>query len=233
LLAFDPPTGKLLWKADRPTDQPKETPDAYTTPVPMCVGNRTDLIVSGSGYVTAHHLVDGKEIWRSAGLNPTGDGHWRTVSSPLVVGDMVIASTRNNPIIGIRGGGEGTVTGTHLAWSNDIAPDVPTPVSDGKYLYVLHDNGSLSCLNPETGKPYYRKERLPRGTYDASPLLAEGRLYLTSEEAKTTVVATGPTFRIIITNDLEDSYTLSSIAVAGSEFFIRTSSRLYCIHKED
>jgi outer membrane protein assembly factor BamB len=233
LVAFDPRSGRQLWKVDRPTDQPKETPDAYTTPVPMQVEDQIQIIVSGGGYVTAHEPADGKEIWRSAGLNPTGDGNWRTVSSPLVIGDMVIASTRSNPIIGVRGGGRSNVTETHLAWSNDIAPDVPTPVSDGRHLYVLHDDGFFSCLNPKTGEPYYEKQRLPRGKYDASPLLADGRLYVTSEEAKTTVVATGPEFRILATNELEDGYTLSSIAVAGSELFIRTSSRLYCISNED
>jgi outer membrane protein assembly factor BamB len=109
---------------------------------------------------------------------------------------------------------------------------VPTPVSDGKHLYVLHDNGSLSCLNPQTGEPYYKKQRLPRGTYSASPLLAEGRVYVTSENGKTTVLATGPEFTVLATNDLEDGYTLSSIAVAGSEFFIRTSTHLYRISKQ-
>lgn len=233
LVAFDPPTGKVLWKVNRPTDQPLETPDAYTTPIPMRVGDHVEIIISGAGYVTAHDPTDGKEIWRSAGLNPKGEDRWRAVSSPLIVGDMVIASTRNDPIIGVRGGGKGNVTKTNLVWSSSIAPDVPTPVSDGQYLYVLHDNGSLSCLNPKTGEAHYRKQRLARGTYSASPLLTEGRLYVTSETAKTTVVATGPEFKVLATNDLEDGYTLSSIAVAGSDLFIRTSSRLYCISKRD
>jgi outer membrane protein assembly factor BamB len=147
----------------------------------------------------------------------------------MVVGDMIIASTKRNPIIGVKAGGKGDVTKTHLKWSNDIAPDVPTPVTDGKHLYVLHDDGAMSCLNPETGEPYYKRERLPRGTYSSSPLLADGKIYVTSENAATAVLAAGPEFKLLHTNELDDAWSLSSIAVSGTELFIRTSDALYCI----
>lgn len=232
ILAYDKDSGQLLWKVERPTDAVREGPDAYTTPMPMHYDDRVEIIISGGDYVTGHDPKTGKEIWRSAGLNPKKDEYYRAVSSPLIVNDLVIASTKKDPIIGVRGGGKGLVTDTHLVWSNGIAPDVPTPVYDGKYLYILHDEGAMSCLNPETGKPYYEKVRLPRGTYSASPLLADGKIYVTSEGGTTAVLKTGPTFELVEVNEMEDAYTLSSIVVSGRNLFLRTSDTLYCIGDE-
>jgi len=151
------------------------------------------------------------------------------VGSPIVAAGMVMMSCRQGPMVACRGGGRGDVTATHTAWTNPAVADVPTPVSDGKYLYILHDSGTLSCLDVSTGRPHYLKARLPAGTYSASPLLADGKVYVTSERAKTTVVAAGPEFKILAENQLEDTHTLSSLAVAGRELFIRTAKSLYCI----
>jgi outer membrane protein assembly factor BamB len=136
---------------------------------------------------------------------------------------------REGPLVACRTGGQGLVTATHLAWTSPTGPDVPTPVADDKFVYVLDDRAMLSCFEIDTGKPRYEKQRLPRGTYSASPLLAAGRLYVTSEDAKTTVLAAGPEFKILSENQLDDAYTLSSIAVADDQLFIRTSRHLYCI----
>ena len=232
LLAVEPATGKPIWKVDRPTDAPKESPDAYTTPIPHRYTDRAEIIIAGGDYITGHDPKTGREVWRCGGLNPTRDEWWRAVCSPLIVGDLAFASVKKGPLVACRIGGKGRVTDTHLAWTSELATDVPTPVSDGKYLYVLHDRGTFSCLDPETGRAQYAKKRLPRGTYSASPLLAGGRIYVTSERARTTVLAAGPEFKVLAENPLEDSYTLSSIAVAGNDLFIRTSSHLYCVSSE-
>ncbi len=229
LLALNPADGKTIWKVDRPTDAKLESPDAYTTPVPLTQGDRRLIAVSGGDYITANELADGREVWRCGGLNPEGSDRYRCVSSPLVVGNVVIASVRNGPLVACRTGGSGLVTASHTLWTHPIAPDVPTPVSDGKRVYVLQDRALLTCIDVATGKSLYEKERLPRGTYSASPLLADGKLYVTSEDARTTVLQAGPEFKILSENQLDDGYTLSSIAVAGRELFIRTASHLYCI----
>jgi len=231
LIAFDPKTGKEIWKVERKTDAQKEGPDAYTTPIPMKVGDRTDIVVVGGDYFTGHDPKTGAEIWRCGGLNLKQDKYYRAVCSPEVVGDYVFACIKQGPFVGVKGGGKGLVTDTHIAWTNKFGCDVPTPVSDGKYLYVLNDQGLLSCYDPATGKAFYERQRIAQGVYDSSPLLADGKIYLTNESAKTTVVATGPEFKVLSENLLEDNATLSSIAVSGSQLFLRTSTHLYCIGK--
>ena len=232
LVAFEAKTGKILWRVERPTDAPNESPDAYTTPVPMKVGEQMQIIVGGGDYVTGHDPATGREIWRCGGFNPDGDKFYRQVCTPAVVGEMLFACIKKGPTLACKAGGQGLVTKTNIVWtSKEILFDVPTPVSDGKLLYILNDGGLMSCVDPKTGVAHYAKERLPRGTYSASPLLADGKVYVTNERGRTTVLAAGSEFKILAENPLDDDYTLSSIAVSGKQLFIRTSSHLYCIGK--
>jgi outer membrane protein assembly factor BamB len=229
LAAFDTETGQPVWKVDRLTDAIDECLQAYTSPTLMRYPDRIELIVAGGDYVTAHDPGTGKEIWRCGGLNPGRNPKYRAVCSPLAVDGMVFMSARQGPLVACRGGGRGDVTATHLAWTSPAATDVPTPVCDGKFLYVINDMGVFSCLDPRTGKAYYLKERLPGGAYSASPLLADGKVYVINENARTTVLAAGAQFKILSENQLDDGHTLSSIAVADRELFIRTGKYLYCI----
>jgi outer membrane protein assembly factor BamB len=231
LIALDGKTGKEVWKVERPTDAVKEGPDAYTTPIPMKYADHTEIIVVGGDYFTGHDPKTGKEIWRCGGLNVKKDQFYRAVCSPAVVGEMVFACIKQGPFVACKGGGKGLVTETNVAWTNKFGCDVPTPVSDGKYLYVLNDQGLMSCYDPATGKAFYERQRIPGGVYDASPLLADGKIYATNEKARTTVIATGPEFKILSENPLDDDCTLSSIAVSGSQLFLRTGTHLYCIGK--
>jgi outer membrane protein assembly factor BamB len=231
LVAFEPKTGKVIWRVERPTDAQNEGPDAYTTPMPMKAGETMEIVVVGGDYFTGHDPKTGKELWRCGGLNPQQDKFYRAVCSPAVVGDMVFACIKKGPFVACKGGGKGLVTASNIAWTSATGCDVPTPVSDGTHLFVLNDGGLMSCYEPKTGKAFYEKQRLPAGTYSASPLLADGKIYVTSEKGRTTVLAAGPEFKVLSENPLDDDYTLSSIAVSGKQLFIRTSSHLYCIGK--
>ena len=106
---------------------------------------------------------------------------------------------------------------------------MPTPVSDGKYFYMVSDNGMITCLDARTGKLIWGPERASSGIVDSSLLLADGKLYITNESAVTTVLAAGPEYKVLATNPLDGSYMLSSIAVSGKQLFLRTSTHLYCI----
>ncbi|HXW05333.1 MAG TPA: PQQ-binding-like beta-propeller repeat protein [Vicinamibacterales bacterium] len=225
----DGKSGKTLWKVERPTTAIQESPDAYTTPLLLQYNNTTEIVITGGDIVTGHDPETGKELWRSGGLNPDNDPFYRIVASGLIVGDTIIASTRNRPMLALRAGGRGDITATHRAWSFDLGPDVPTPVSDGKLLYVLRDNGVLHALDVKTGSIVYGPERLKAGAYSASPVIAEGRIYVTSEnEGLTSVFTAGPKFQLIAENPLED-YCLSSPAVSGGQIFIRTDRHLWAI----
>ena len=80
-----------------------------------------------------------------------------------------------------------------MAWSfTRGGPDVPTPVSDGQYVYVVNDRGVVHCLDLKTGAVVYGPQRLKPGTYSASPVLADGNIYVTSEDGVTSVFAAGP-----------------------------------------
>jgi outer membrane protein assembly factor BamB len=93
----------------------------------------------------------------------------------------------------------------------------------------VSDNGIVSCLDAKTGKENWR-QRLP-GNYSASPILADGRIYFTSEEGETTVIAPGKEFRRLTANKLDGRF-FASIAVSSGALFLRSDTHLYRIDKQ-
>ena len=203
LLKIDAMTGKTIWRVERPTEAVSESPDSYTTPAWADVNGRAELIITGGDVISGHDPATGAEYWRADVLNPQRARNYRIVASPTVVGDLVIAPTRNNPLVAIRAGGKGNVAASHVAWTFAQGPDVPTPVSDGKLLYIVRDGGVAFALDVKTGATVYGPERLPSGNYSASPILADGKIYVTTEEEGiTTVYRAGPKFEILSSNKL-------------------------------
>jgi outer membrane protein assembly factor BamB len=230
VLRIDAGTGKTLWRMERPTAARAESPDAYTTPALLRYGGTTEIVVTGGDVVTGHEPATGKELWRANGLNPTNDANYRIVASPVVHGELIVAPTRERPMLVLKAGGRGDVTTSHLLWSFSSGPDVPTPVTDGKYLYVINDRGIMWCLDAKTGKEFYSRQRLRPATYSGSPVLADGKIYVTNEDGLTSVVKAGPSFEVLAENDFDD-YTLSSPAISDGQIFIRTTKFLYCVGK--
>jgi outer membrane protein assembly factor BamB len=230
VLSIDARTGKTRWKVERPTDAVAESPDAYTTPALLRVGDREEVVVSGGDYVTGHDLATGAEVWRAGGLNPGKDRNYRLVASPIVADGLVFVPSRVRPLVVFRAGGRGDVTTSHRVWSTDQGPDVPTPAVDGTYIFIVNDRGIAWCRDAKTGAEIWGSQRLRPGTYSASPVVAGGRVYVTSEDGVTTVFEAGPEFKVIAENDLAD-YTLSSPAVSDGQIFLRTTKYLYCIGK--
>ena len=105
---------------------------------------------------------------------------------------------------------------------------MPTPVTDGSLLYIVRDNGAAFALDLKTGAVVYGPQRLPSGAYSASPVLADGHIYVTNEEGLTSVYKAGPKFELVAKNELND-YCLSSIAVSEGQIFLRTSRHLWVI----
>ena len=227
VVAIDGASGKNLWRIERPTDAPKEAPDAYTTPALWQQSGQTVIVVSGGDYVTGHDPTSGREIWRVGGLNPTQNPMQRIVASPVVLDQMVFVPSRVRPLLALTAV-DGIEKKPVLEWSMDRGPDVPSPAVDNRYIYLLSDKGILWCLDARSGDVVWGPERIPSATYSASPLVADGKLYATSEQGLTTVVRAGPQFEILAENTV-DEYTLASLAVAGKQIFLRTAEHLYCI----
>ena len=229
VFAVEPRTGKTLWKVDRPTDAEAESPDDYSTPLIVTVGGTEQLVISGGDYVTGHDLRSGKEVWRMGGFNPRNERAYRTIASSINIGDTVFtSSTRGNPFISFKAGGEGWISDSAKVWQNALGADVPTPTTDGQRIFVVNDLGILNVLDPNTGELLTERLRLEPGTYSSSPLLADGKLYATNEEGTTTVVDVERGYKILATNRL-DSHTLASPIAVDGQIFIRTAGHLYCI----
>ena len=230
LLRIDKKTGKTLWRVERPTNAIRESPDSYTTPALVRQGNTVELVITGGDCVTGHDPATGKELWRANGLNPNNNPNYRIIASPVVYADVVYAPTREKPLLAIRAGGRGDVTESHKLWAFGHGPDVPTPVTDGKYFYVVDDRGIMWCLDAKTGQTIWGPQRVKPGTYSSSPVLADEKLYVTNEDGLTTVLKAGPKFEVLAENNLND-YTLSSPAISDGQIFMRTAQYLYCIGK--
>jgi outer membrane protein assembly factor BamB len=230
VLRVEGKTGKTLWRVERPTQAIVESPDSYATPALLKYGNNVEIVVLGGDCVTGHDPANGKELWRGNGLNPNNNGNYRIVASPVVADGVVYAPTRERPLTAFRSGGRGDITESHRLWQFRSGPDVPTPVTDGKYFYSVNDRGIMWCLDAKTGAEIYGQQRLKSATYSSSPVLADGKIYITNEDGLTTVVKAGPQFEILAENSLND-YCLSSPAISDGQIFMRTTQFLYCIGK--
>jgi outer membrane protein assembly factor BamB len=230
ILRVDKKTGKTLWRIERHTPAIRESPDSYSTPMIAKTNEGTQLIVLGGDVVTGHDLKTGEEIWRVTGFNPQNDASYRTIASATFFDGLVYAPTRERPLQTFKIGGKGDITSTNVLWKFERGPDVPTPVTDGKYFYSVNDRGIVWCLDAKTGQEFYGGQRMKPGTYSASPILADGKIYITNEDGLTTVLKAGPQFEILAENNVND-YCLSTIAISEGQLFLRTSQNLYGIGK--
>lgn len=232
VLRIDKATGQTRWHVERPTDAPREAPDAYTTPALLEYASGFEIVVSGGDYVTGHDPETGAEVWRVPGLNPSANPMQRIVASPVVVGQKIFVPSRVKPLLVLEADGSAEGKAPEVVWSTTHGPDVPTPAIDQERMYILTDRGIMWCLETATGEVVWGPERVHSSTYSASPVVADGRIYVTNEAGLTTVVAAADQFEILAENDI-DEYTLSSIAVADGQIYLRSADHLYRIESPD
>jgi len=138
-----------------------------------------------------------------------------------------------NGIVAIRAGGRGDVTKSRVLWRYRRAiPNVPSPLLYEGVLYMVKDGGILTSLDPATGQPI--KQARMRGALDyywASPVAADGKVYLLSESGKLTVLRAGGEWEILEVNDLDDT-CFATPAIADNRIYVRTKSALYCFGKK-
>jgi outer membrane protein assembly factor BamB len=228
LLALDTKSGQTRWRVERPTDAPREAPDAYTTPALLESADGIVIVVSGADYVTGHAAESGEELWRIPGLNPTRNPMQRIVASPVVRRNLIYVPSRVKPFLAMQASGLSGRIAPDVTWKTDRGPDVPSPVVTESSVYLLNDSGILWQLEAATGNVIWGPKRLETSSYSASPVLADGRLYATNENGLTTVVSAGAEFNILAINDVGEN-TLASLAISEGQIFLRTARHLFCI----
>ena len=233
ITALDKNTGDTVWRDDRPQDiygdlEPYYWRKAFHTPLIVDVDGNPQMVGNSSQIATGHDPRTGEELWRVV----YGDDS--TISRIVSGHGLFFINTGGQPnavrLWAVRQGGSGDVTGSHLAW--EVGEDVPmesSPVIAGDLLYMVNDHGMLTCLEAKTGKKVW-SERLA-GNYGASPLHAEGRIYLSNKKGMTTVIEAGRTFRELAVNQL-DGELWASPAVAGKSLLLRTKTHLYRVQSQ-
>lgn len=229
LVALDKNSGQQVWKQDRTFDVPRESDQSYTTPVLTSLDGQQQVIVLGADHVTGHSVSDGSEVWRVGNLNPHQQAFFRSIASPLVIGDMLIAPyARGNTLTGIRLGGQGDVSETHVAWTRQgTSSDVPTPANLDGQILICTDKGKVLCLDPEQGDELWSIQ-LPksRHAFSSSPIVAGQHIYCTREDGTTFVLDRQG--ELVATNELDELVVATPVFARG-HILIRGREHLYCI----
>jgi hypothetical protein len=220
LVALDKTSGKTLWKTPR-----ENKTRSYSTPIVRQVGDRTQLMLSGSRSVASYDPRTGGRQWII-------DGPTEQFVASLVYNGELLLMTAGFPafhIMGIRPDGTGNVTKTHVAWhTTQGCAYVPSPVlaGRGKFFLVVSDGGAASCFEAATGKRYWMERIGPH--YSASLVEAGGLVYCLSDRGVTTILRPGPKFERVAENPLGEACSASP-AVSQGNIYIRGEKHLFCI----
>ncbi|MEC9002341.1 MAG: PQQ-binding-like beta-propeller repeat protein [Planctomycetota bacterium] len=240
ILAMDPATGKELFRHVRPSKAKAESREAFTTPTPVSLNGRKELLVVGGDAISGHDLDSGKELWRWGTWNPGRIGHWRLVPSPVVGEEVVlVCAPKRDPIYAIKTGGSGQLSDKSIAWTSketrDLTSDVPTPAFAYGDFFILSDvRKSLSRVDPKTGKAKWTMRTPGTFKYEASPLVADGKVYIVSFVGDV-IVVNAEDGKIISENWMDkpaDDPVRSGIVASQGQLFIRVNEKLFCIGKK-
>jgi outer membrane protein assembly factor BamB len=131
----------------------------------------------------------------------------------------------------IRGGGRGDVTKTHLVWNNTVnvdPSDIASPLLYEGKLFLVKNGGMTAAYDAKDGKEIWSKKRIDNpGNYYASPVAAEGKVYVTGEAGAIAVLKMGKKPQILAVNDIGES-CVATPAIADGRLFVRTVKKLYC-----
>jgi outer membrane protein assembly factor BamB len=239
IAAFDTATGKEVWRTLRPGLGTEQMRSAWSTPFVWENEERTEVVTAGPGWVISYGL-DGRELWRMAGMSPMA------IQSPFSWNGLLYVASgaargQVKPLAAIRPGAsgditlaEGSTTGEHVAWYDPLAGGtyLPTPLIYDDGLYALTDKGIFSRRDPKSGEQTY-KSRLHRTArnFTASPWAYNGMIFCLNEEGDTFVVKAGDEFELLGINSL-DEFAMATPAISGDRLLLRTRSKLYSIRGE-
>ncbi|MXX75245.1 MAG: PQQ-binding-like beta-propeller repeat protein [Holophagales bacterium] len=223
MVSLDKKTGQEIWRRDR------DEMTAWTTPLVVEHGGRTQVITSATNRVRAYDADTGEAIWQATGMT------LNAIPSPVYSDGVVYLTSgfRGSKLMAVRlDGAEGDVTGTEqVVWSVDRdTPYVPSPLlHEGVIYFTKSNSGILSAFAAPTGEALYRNQRLGavRNVY-ASPVGVGDRVYFTSRDGEFLVAKAGRTFEVLAENELDDRFDASP-AIVGDEIYLRGRRNLYCI----
>jgi outer membrane protein assembly factor BamB len=231
LLALDAYTGKTVWKTER-----DELP-SWGTPTVALTSRGPELVANASNYIRGYDPRTGKELWR------LGRSSKITAPTPVFADDLfVVVSGRapERPIFVVRGGAKGDITppdgkdkSDAVVWSRTGRGSyMPTPLVYQGMLYVLSNNGVLDAYDLRTGEEVYR-QRLPTvgSGFSASPVAADGKLYLSNEDGEMLVVAAGRKFEHLATN-LMGELLMATPALSDGRMYVRSSKSLFAVARK-
>jgi outer membrane protein assembly factor BamB len=223
IVALDRKNGRELWR------QKRDEKTSWSTPLLVEHAGRTQVVTSATNRVRSYDSASGDLVWETTGMTQN------TIPTPVHSDGLVFLTSgfRGNALLAVKlSEAKGDLASSEaIAWRLDRdTPYVPSPLLYGEELYFLKgNNGLLSCFNAKTGERLYGPERLEGvpNVY-ASPVGADGRIYVAGREGKTAVVQRGPAFKLLATNTLDDGFDASPVAV-GSELYLRGARYLYRI----
>ncbi len=231
LLALDADTGKTMWKTER-----DELP-SWGTPTVATTSAGPVLVANASNYIRGYDPRTGAELWR------IGRSSKITAPTPIFGDDMfVVVSGRGpeRPIFVVRSGARGDLTlpegktsSDAIAWSRTGRGSyMPTPLIYKGILYVLANNGVLDAYDLRTGEELYRQRLSLVGSgYSASPVAADGKLYLSNEDGEMLVIATGRSFTHLATNSMGE-LLMATPALSDGVMYVRSSKSLFAIGRK-
>jgi outer membrane protein assembly factor BamB len=222
VVALESATGRERWR------RPRNEPTTWTTPHIVTDTGRAQVVVGGTNRVISYDLATGEPVWETGGLT------LNVIPTPVSGGGMLFAMS------GFRGSmarairlreAKGVVSGEPAqAWTYERdTPYVPSPLLYRGALYFLKLNsGILTCLDAATGTPHYTERLEPVANVYASPVAADGRVYIVGRDGTTAVLAAGPKMELLATNRLDDPIDASPAVVDG-EIYLRGAKHLYRI----
>ncbi len=224
IAAYDLESGREVWRT------PRDEIPTWGTPTVYRDADRDELITNGTT-VRGYDPRTGELLWR---LGPNSD---ITVATPVVGSGLFFVTAGYSPvqpIYAIRPGARGDISaerGTEssrwLAWSKDrYGTYIPTPIVYRGHLYTLANNGVLTCYEAETGEMVYRERVGEGGSFSASPVASDSRLYIASETGTVYVVQAGPRFRLLAQNEM-DEVCMATPAISGGMLIVRTLGHVY------
>jgi len=231
IIALDKATGDTVWKTIRSTDygdRDKEYRKAFCTPLLIDFGGRRQVVCDGAVETISYDAASGKELWK---VRPDKESYSNT-SRPLFCSGMVMVNSgASMQLWAVRPDGNGDVTESHVVWRlTKGVPFLPSPTVVDDLLYLVNDEGIVSCIEAKTGNSVWQKR--VGGKFVASPVAADGRVYLFSENGPATVIAPGRHYKELAVNRLDEG-CLASPAISGKAIFVRTKTHVYRVEELD